>query len=247
MCKTSAVTEYPTTKDRRLRIRSIPFPHVPLGRLRIGFHGLAGTTALFFTSLAILNVASGDGRPPPTWLSVCVLLTTIWSSVGSMSLFHQVPKQTVIARNVVPPHKEAFARTVSVTWTGAATATTASSPVQWFWACMLVAHTCATMIPRPLKTAAAPPSRTWRRRTRTTATVILTAISVGLSGRRRVPRRSRVPPPSLPRPPVLLPPNSSLPSPMRRRRRTRMPGRRPRETPCSTWRGSRNCMRRPSG
>eukprot|EP00588_Corethron_pennatum_P018771 CAMPEP_0194307062 /NCGR_PEP_ID=MMETSP0171-20130528/3957_1 /TAXON_ID=218684 /ORGANISM="Corethron pennatum, Strain L29A3" /LENGTH=167 /DNA_ID=CAMNT_0039058947 /DNA_START=14 /DNA_END=517 /DNA_ORIENTATION=+ len=65
MCKTSAVTEYPTTKDRRLRIRSIPFPHVPLGRLRIGFHGLAGTTALFFTSLAILNVASGDGRPPP--------------------------------------------------------------------------------------------------------------------------------------------------------------------------------------
>lgn len=83
-----------------------------IGPLRFGFHGISGILSIIVVSFALFN--SFVGEPIPFWLALSVLMTTLPSSFGSYGLLSQVPKTSKIASWILPPHKEAFERTIAI-------------------------------------------------------------------------------------------------------------------------------------
>ena len=89
-------------------------------RLRFGTHGWFGVASTVLTSAAILlaqissSLSSSDShRWLTSLLSLSAAGTAAVTASSGIPLVNQAPVCTVIARNVVPPHRDAFRRTAS--------------------------------------------------------------------------------------------------------------------------------------
>jgi len=92
-------------------------------RLRLGTHGWSGVASTVLTSAAILvarcssSLLSDDSH---RWLSSLLSLSAAGTAAVTASsgipLVNQAPVCTVIARNVVPPHRDAFRRTAKTVY-----------------------------------------------------------------------------------------------------------------------------------
>ena len=91
----------------------------PNGRLRFACHGWSGITSTALTSAAIVKRSSAGLSSDSCYgweISALTLLAAATAAVAAssgMPLVSQAPVRTVIARNVVPPHRHAFRRTAS--------------------------------------------------------------------------------------------------------------------------------------
>lgn len=89
-------------------------PRKHKGNLRFGVHGWSGVASTALTSAAAL-VAHHNSEPSclSSMLSLCAAMTASISASSGVPLIGQAPVRTVISKNVIPPHREAFRRTAS--------------------------------------------------------------------------------------------------------------------------------------
>lgn len=79
-----------------------------LGALRFGLHGMLGMCNFFLILVALL------ATPSSKIVSSMVVFGTACTGLSSIPLLSQVPKQTLISRRIIPPHREAFKRTIAI-------------------------------------------------------------------------------------------------------------------------------------
>lgn len=84
-----------------------------IGSLRFDLHhGVLGILSTILVSYALLlDTLFGT---LPFWLSLSIIGSTSSLAMGSYSLLHQVPISTEIMWFIIPPHQEAFKRTISI-------------------------------------------------------------------------------------------------------------------------------------
>jgi len=97
-----------------------------LGVLRFGVHGCFGILSTILVSYALYLVnfsesSSSNNKSElstqqllPLWLSVSIVFCTLVLAIGSYGILSQVPKSTKISWFIIPPHREAFKRTVAI-------------------------------------------------------------------------------------------------------------------------------------
>ena len=81
---------------------------VKLGTLRFGLHGLLGVSNFFLCLVAL--VAGGSSKIVPSM----VIVGTAFTALSSIKLLDQVPNTSYISHNIIPPHREAFKRTIAI-------------------------------------------------------------------------------------------------------------------------------------
>ena len=77
------------------------------GKLRFGTHGWSGVVSTTLTLAAALAGHHCSESALASTLSLCAAAT------ASIPLIGQAPVRTVISKNVIPPHRDAFRRTAS--------------------------------------------------------------------------------------------------------------------------------------
>jgi hypothetical protein len=93
-----------------------------IGGLRFGVHGLAGVTSTILVSFALWlvnNAGDHSARQTttpllPAWLLGLISMSTLTTAWGSYSLLSQVPISSKVTSWIIPPHREAFRRTIAV-------------------------------------------------------------------------------------------------------------------------------------
>ena len=91
-----------------------------IGPFRFGVHGIAGILGTIFVSYALYQInttppsSSSSSFDIPPWLSLTIVITTLTTSIGSYNLLSQVPNTSQISSWIIPPHKEAFKRTIAI-------------------------------------------------------------------------------------------------------------------------------------
>ena len=84
-----------------------------IGPLRFGVHGISGMASLILASIS-LYYSYYEIKAISLPLGFAVSFTSLLASVGSYGLLQQVPTSTKIASWIIPPHKEAFKRTIAI-------------------------------------------------------------------------------------------------------------------------------------
>lgn len=84
-----------------------PSDKSPLGKLRFRFHGLLGLSNFVLLAVVVLS------RQAVKSLIALVVVGTALLALSSIPLLKQVPRQSVISRSIIPPHREAFQRTIA--------------------------------------------------------------------------------------------------------------------------------------
>jgi len=88
-----------------------------IGSLRFDMnHGVLGilSTILVSYSLFLIHIGGVISTSLPFWLSFSIVISTTALASGSYSLLPQVPISSKICWFIVPPHREAFRRTISI-------------------------------------------------------------------------------------------------------------------------------------
>ena len=80
-------------------------------KLRFGLHGWSGVVSTTFTLAAALAAHRYSESAWSSTLSICAAITASISASSGVPLIGQAPVRTVISKNVIPPHREAFRRT----------------------------------------------------------------------------------------------------------------------------------------
>lgn len=84
-----------------------------IGPLRFGIHGVAGMLSLILTSIS-LYYSYYEIQAISLPLGSAVVSTSLLASIGSYGLLQQVPTSSKITSWIIPPHKEAFKRTIAI-------------------------------------------------------------------------------------------------------------------------------------
>jgi len=90
-----------------------------IGSLRFDMnHGVLGILSTILVSYSLFLIHIGFGGVPsvslPFWLSLSIVMSTTALATGSYSLLPQVPISSKICWFIVPPHREAFKRTIAI-------------------------------------------------------------------------------------------------------------------------------------
>mmetsp|Transcript_60463 Transcript_60463/g.148353 ORF Transcript_60463/g.148353 Transcript_60463/m.148353 type:complete len:285 (-) Transcript_60463:89-943(-) len=89
----------------------------PRPKLRFGVHGWSGVTSTALTSAALLAQSTGSAALSSSTTAALFSLSAAAAAAVTASsgvpLVNQAPVCTVIAKDVVPPHRDAFRRTAS--------------------------------------------------------------------------------------------------------------------------------------
>lgn len=83
-----------------------------VGPLRFGSHGIFGSLSLFIVSLSLWR--SFLGKVVPWWLACLCVVSSLLTSIGSLDLLTQVPSTSHITSWIIPPHRDAFRRTIAI-------------------------------------------------------------------------------------------------------------------------------------
>ena len=83
-----------------------------LGSLRFGLHGVLGVCNCLLIPTALL--AAHAAPTLSTITSSLAVVGTASTALSSIQLLDQVPKTSFIAHNIIPPHREAFKRTIAI-------------------------------------------------------------------------------------------------------------------------------------
>ena len=89
---------------------------VKIGSLRFGVHGTGGVVSTIALVYSCLLIQSSKPEPAvfPSWLILVIVLGTLTTAIGSYGLLPQVPQTSKITWFIIPPHREAFKRTIAI-------------------------------------------------------------------------------------------------------------------------------------
>ena len=83
-----------------------------IGALRFGVHGVFGIISTIAVLYSLFKSYLGEAIP--FWIALSIVITSTVNSVGSYPLLPQVPNSSRIASWIIPPHREAFKRTIAI-------------------------------------------------------------------------------------------------------------------------------------
>lgn len=83
------------------------------GALRFGTHGWSGVASTTLTLAAAFAARHYSESAVSSTLSLSAIVAASISASSGVPLIGQAPVRTVISKNVIPPHREAFRRTAS--------------------------------------------------------------------------------------------------------------------------------------
>ena len=122
MCKSSTLIDFKSPESKgKPKDEAINYSKVQqqkhwhwfkFGGLRFGVHGLAGISSTLLVSTALIHLQHESTLP--LWLVVCITIATCTTAWGSYSLLPQVPVSSRVTYWIIPPHREAFRRTIAV-------------------------------------------------------------------------------------------------------------------------------------
>lgn len=89
---------------------------VKVGSLRFGLHGTAGVLSTIALLYCCIVIQLSKPQPPvfPSLLVLFIVVCTLTTATGSYGLLPQVPPTSKIAWFIIPPHREAFKRTIAI-------------------------------------------------------------------------------------------------------------------------------------
>ena len=135
-------------------------------KLRFGLHGWSGVVSTTFTLAAALAAHRYSESAWSSTLSICAAITASISASSGVPLIGQAPVRTVISKNVIPPHREAFRRTASsvyylssrIAWNhirryfgglgSSNNDNTALAMLDWTWGCFAILYAIRYFLPR---------------------------------------------------------------------------------------------------
>lgn len=90
---------------------SSPLVFFRVGPFRFGIHGVAGLLSFIFVTYGLIL---SKQKQQLNGISIVIVISTLISSIGSYSLLSQVPNTSHISSWIIPPHREAFKRTIAI-------------------------------------------------------------------------------------------------------------------------------------
>ena len=136
-------------------------------KLHFGTHGWSGVVATTLTLAAAVAGHHCSESALSSTLSLCAVATASISASSGVPLIGQAPVRTVISKNVIPPHRDAFRRTASsvyylsarIAWNhirrsfgGLNSSTnddnTVLTMLDWAWGCFAILYAIRYFLPR---------------------------------------------------------------------------------------------------
>lgn len=129
------------------------------GKLRFGTHGWSGVVSTTFTLAAAVAAHHYSESALSSTLSLCAAVTASISASSGVPLIGQAPVRTVISKNVIPPHREAFRRTASsvyylssrIAWNHIRRYNddhASLTMLDWVWGCFAILYAIQYFLPR---------------------------------------------------------------------------------------------------
>jgi hypothetical protein len=110
------------TQSLSLSSRTKKIIFFKIGALRFGVHGVMGILSMIIVIYALLLsthhkrvTSTTTVTTTPNLLSILIVISTLIVAIDSYSLLHQVPLSSKITSFIIPPHREAFKRTIAMT------------------------------------------------------------------------------------------------------------------------------------